>query len=92
MTAPDLTDITYLLLTKALDRLPKLDDGGEQWSLSAGEQWSLSDEGGQHAILWRRDPATDEWREAARVSLTVDVQPHSYVVVGGVVYTGEEGA
>ena len=85
MTAPDLTRITGLLLTKALSDLPELN--------YRGERWSLSDDGDHHAILWRSDPVTDEWRQAARVSLTVDVQPRSsYVAVGGVVYTGEEGA
>ena len=82
MTAPDLTRITGLLLTKALDRLPRLDDGGQHWSLSNG--------GDHRAILWRWDGS--EWTEAADVSLTVDVKPlPSAVVVGGVVYTGEEG-
>ena len=83
MTAPDLTRITSLLLTQAVSRQPNL--------VQDGVWWSLSDEGGPHAVLWRRDPATDEWREAASVSLTVDVKPRSYVVVGGVVCTGEEG-
>ena len=83
MTAPDLTRITGLLLTKALDRRPELTDDGVRWS--------LSDDGGQHAILWRRYSGS-VWTEVARVSLTVDVQPlPSSVVVGGVVYTGEEG-
>lgn len=85
MTAPDLTRITGLLLTKALDRLPNLDDGRERWS--------LSDDGAEGATLWRHDPATDDWLKVARVSLTVDVKPRTpgAVVVGGVVYTGEEG-
>ena len=81
MTAPDLTRIAGLLLTKALKRLPEL--------THHGEQWSLSDEGGPHAILWRWDGS--EWTVAARMSLTVEVQPISTVVVGGVVDTGEEG-
>jgi hypothetical protein len=82
MTTPDLTHITGLLLTKALDRRPELTHDGEQWS--------LSDDGAGGAILWRINSATNEWTEVAHVSLTVDVQPRSYVVVGGVVYTGEE--
>lgn len=85
MTAPDLTRITGLLLTEALKSLPE--------KTYHDEWWSLSDDGVHHAILWRRDPATGEWLEVARVSLTVDVQPRTpgAVVVGGVVYTGEEG-
>lgn len=85
MTAPDLTHITGLLLTKALGRFPVLNHRGV-W-------WSLSDDGDGSAILWRINPATDEWTKVADVYLTVDVQPRSSaVVVGGVVYTGEEGA
>ena len=85
MTAPDLTRITGLLLTQALTPLPKL--------TYHGVRWSLSDDGAEGATLWRHDPATDDWLKVARVSLTVDVQPRSsYVAVGGVVYTGEEGA
>lgn len=85
MTAPDLTHITSLLLTKALSRHPELTHDGVRWS--------LSDDGVHHAILWRRDPATDEEHEVADVYLTVDVKPRTpgAVVVGGVVYTGEEG-
>lgn len=85
MTTPDLTHITGLLLTKALKSLPELTDDD-------GVRWSLSDEGSPLASIWRADPATDEWRKFAYVSLTVNVQPRSAVVVGGVVYTGEEGA
>ena len=83
---PDLTRITGLLLTKALNCLPELTDDD-------GVRWSLSDEGSLLASIWRADPATDEWRKFAYVSLTVDVQPRTpgAVVVGGVVYTGEEG-
>ena len=84
MTAPDLTRITSLLLTEAMKRRPSL--------LEDGVVWSLSDDGAGGAILWWCDPATDEWIEVARISLTVDVKPRSSaVVVGGVVYTGEEG-
>ena len=85
MTAPDLTHITGLLLTQALDRFPEL--------TLHGERWSLSRDGIGGAILWRRDPATDEEHEVADVYLTVDVKPRTpgAVVVGGVVYTGEEG-
>lgn len=83
MTAPDLTRITGLLLTEALNYLPE-QTYHDEW-------WSLSDDGGHHAILWRRDPATDEEHEVADVYLTVDVKPRTpgAVVVGGVVYTGE---
>ena len=83
MTAPDLTHITGRLLTRALDRLPEMTHHGERWSLSF--------EGGQYAMLWRWDGS--DWIEAADVHLTVDVQPRTpgAVVVGGVVYTGEEG-
>lgn len=84
MTAPDLTRITGLLLNEAMKRRPDL--------VHDGLRWSLSDDGSGHAVLWCVNPATDEWCRVAHVSLTVDVQPHSYVVVGGVVYTGEEGA
>lgn len=85
MTAPDLTHITGLLLTEALKRRPSL--------LEDGVVWSLSDDGAGGAILWWCDPATDEWIEVADVHLTVNVQPRTpgAVVVGGVVYTGEEG-
>ena len=85
MTAPDLTRITGLLLTKAMNRSPVT-------TTYHGERWSLSYEVGYDGSLWRQDPATDEWIKVADVSLTVDVQPlPSSVVVGGVVYTGEEG-
>ena len=85
MTSPDLTRITEMLLTQALNRQRSLFVGGEQWC--------LSDDGDEGAILWRLDPATDEWREVADVRLTVNVKPRTpgAVVVGGVVYTGEEG-
>ena len=80
MTAPDLTNVTNQLLAYTLSQYPgtSLDDG--QW-------WSLSDDGAGGAILWRINPAKDEWTEVARVSLTVDVKPLSPVVTG----TGEEG-
>ena len=83
MTTPDLTHITGLLLTQALDRLPERTRNGVRWSLSF--------EGGHHVILWRWDGS--DWTEAADVYLTVDVKPRTpgAVVVGGVVYTGEEG-
>ena len=86
MTTPDLTHVTNLLLTQGLSHRPAISDNSE-W-------WSLSDDGSGRAILWRINPATDEWIEVARVHLTVDVKPRTpgAVVVGGVVYTGEEGA
>ena len=83
MTAIDPTRIARVLLAQALSRRPEL--------TQHGVRWSLSDEGGQHAIIWQLDPATDEWHEFARVHLTVEVKPRSLVVVGGVVYTGEDG-
>ena len=82
-STPDLTRITGLLLTTALGRQPDL--------VHDGVRWSLSDDGDHHAILWALNPATYEWHEFARVHLTVEVKPRSFVVVGGVVYTGEEG-
>ena len=84
MTAPDPARIARTLLAQALSRRPEL--------THHDVRWSLSDEGGEHAIIWRLDPATDEWHEFASVHLTVEVKPRSLVVVGGVVYTGEEGA
>ena len=72
-STPDLTRITGLLLSKALDRRPELTHDGVRWS--------LSDAGDQRAILWRRDLDTDEWHKVARAHLTVDVR-HLAVVVG----------
>lgn len=80
----DLTHITGLLLTEVLAYHPPQ-------LTHDGELWSLSDDGAGGRTLWRLlDDYT--WNEVAHISLTVDVKPlPGSVVVGGVVYTGEEG-